>query len=442
MNATSASILIFLTVVVLAAPRRWALLGMVAGVLYLTQWTSVDIAGFNIFPMRFLEIAGFARVIAHREWSFSNLNNMDRLFLLFYSYITIIFLLRSDENHAYHIGLAVDATLCYFVFRGLIGSIDDFRWFLRSFIFLLIPYVVILYVEMHTNHNNFSLLGGDITTNMFRGGRIRCIGSFRHPSLLGSLGASFIPLYIGLSFSRRNRPHAIIGILLSLAVVGFSNSSGPLTFAAIGAVGWILWAFRERMHLVRLSILAGIIAIALVMNAPVWYLPTHFSLGGDAWHRSYLIEVTMRHLGEWWLWGMPTNQTYHWFATRLLVSDSADITNQFISFGLSAGLMAIVLFVFLLFHAFRSIGKVLGTARLAPGRPQEDEYALWGLGAMLAGHIANFFAITYFDQFYVIWFMQLALISNLAQEYPCEHELQVRNRGMDTGSQRMLSGNL
>jgi hypothetical protein len=417
MNAIGLSILVMLVVTVFFAPRRWALLAMAAGALYLTQHASIDVAGLNMFSMRFLEVASFIRVVARREFSFSKLNELDRLFLLLYSYSTIIFLLRSNEGQVYHIGLAVDAVFCYFTFRGLAGGMDDFRWFLRAFVILLIPYTALLFVEMRTAHNPFSILGGGEIVEYFRNGRVRCLGSFRLYILLGSLGASFLPLYIGLTFSRPNRFYAVIGIILCMAIVGFSNSSGPLVFACLVVLGWVLWPYRGRMRLIRRAGLAGLIGLALVMKAPIWYLPTHFSLGGAAWHRSYLISVAMRHFGDWWLWGMSSSKTSDWFATVLAIYGNADITNQFISFGLAAGLMTIALFVWLLVGAFRSLGKKLAEIRLAFGRPSEAEYLLWALGVMLAGHIANFFGITYFDQFYVIWFIQLAFISNLTHEY-------------------------
>jgi len=415
MNFISISISVIIICVILIASRRWAIIAMTAGVLYLTQHISVDVLGFNIFPSRFMEIAGLIRIIARREFSFSNLNSIDRIFLLLYSYSTITFILRSNEGQAYAIGSAVDATFCYFIFRGLISDIDDFRWFLRAFAILLIPYVCLLFVEMQTSQNPFSLLG-KVLPEMFREGRVRCMGSFRHPSLMGSLGASFLPLYIGLIFSRSMRIYATIGIILCLGIVWFSNSGGPVGFAAAGVLGWSMWPYRDRMRLVRRVAVICIAALVLIMKAPIWYLPTHFSISGDAWHRSHLMDVAVHHLGEWWLWGMPLTNTSEWFAYGLGTADQADITNQFVSFGLSAGLISIVMFVWLLTRAFQNLGRKLAEMRLATVWSFESECLLWGLGVMLVGHITNFLAITYFDQFYVIWFMQLAFISNLTMD--------------------------
>jgi hypothetical protein len=329
-----------------------------------------------------------------------------------------MFLLRSNEGQAYQVGRTVDAMLCYFIFRGLVGDMEDFRWFLSAFAIMLIPYVALLLVETLTNHNPFSLLGGEVPPVNFREGRIRCFGSFRNASVLGSLGASFFPLYIGLFLSKSRRVFAIIGTILSLGIVWFSNSGGPLGFTMVGVLGWISWLRRGRMRLIRRVGVILIAVLVLIMKAPIWYLPAKFGFitGGDAWHRAYLMDVAFQHLKEWWLWGMPEKETSEWLPYTLDSTHSADISNQFISLGLAAGLMAIALFVWLFIRVFRSLGKELSATRLASPRPCGNEYLLWGLGVMLAGHVVNLLGITYFDQFYVIWFMQLALISTLTHQ--------------------------
>src|SRR5664279_1805832 len=159
MNAAGASILVVLILVVFFAPRRWALVGIMAGVLYLTLNQHVDFMGFNLFAVRFLELAAFIRVMARREFSFSKLNGIDKALLLLFAYTTIVFLLRSKEGQAYQIGRAIDAYLCYFTFRGLVSGVEDLRWFLRAFLVLLAPYVALLLVESLTRQNPFSSMG-------------------------------------------------------------------------------------------------------------------------------------------------------------------------------------------------------------------------------------------------------------------------------------------
>jgi hypothetical protein len=174
---------------------------------------------------------------------------------------------------------------------------------------------------------------------------------------------------------------------------------------------------RTKMRIIRRGMLGSLILFALVMKAPVWYLPAKFGFltGGDAWHRSYLMDVAVRNIGKWWVWGMPVAQTADWFPFTLASSDQADITNQFLGFGLAGGLLAIIFFILLLVKCFKSLGKAMRIARAGFSKPAETELLLWGLGVMLAVHIVNWFGISYFDQTYVIWFMQLAAIVSISQ---------------------------
>lgn len=423
MNAIGASILIFLILVVLFAPRRWALLGMMAGVLYLTQGEKIDLLGVNFFAIRFLEVAGFARVMSRREFAFYDLNRIDRVFLILYSYTTIVFLMRSNEPVASSLALFVDSFLCYFTFRGLIAEIHDFRWFLYALVILLIPYVSLVVIEMVTHQNHFGLVG-QTTEMMFRNDRPRCIGSFRQPITMGTLGVSFLPLYIGLVFTKTKRVCALVGIGLCVSIVLLSNSGGPINSAVFGIVGWLCWFMRRNMHLVRRVSLGLVILIGLVMKAPIWYLPAKLSdfTGGGGWHRSYLLEMAIKNFNLWWLAGMPIIQTKEWMPYILESSGGADITNQYLSFGLAAGLGAIGLFVLLLFRSFQGIGKALNVVRSSFSETSKDEYTLWGLGAMLFTHTVNWFGVCYFDQIYVVWFMQLAAIASISQKYLIQSE--------------------
>jgi hypothetical protein len=385
---------------------------MIAGVLYLTQGQKIEVLGLNLFANRFLEMAGFVRVMIRREFSFRSLNRIDYALMMLYSYTTVIFLLRSSEDQAYQIGLAVDAILGYFAFRGLIGGMEDFRWFLRSFILILGPYLVLVSIERLTGHNPFDFMG--VPEHLFREGRPRCIGSFRHPDLLGTLGTSFLPLFTGLACVKADRARALVGIGFCIGIVLLTNSGGPLASTAAVLVGWLLWFARRKMLSVRRGLLFILILLALFMKSPIWYLPAKVSAltGGGGWHRSYLLDMAVRSLDKWWLAGMSIKETKDWFPYVLVITGGADITDQYLSFGISAGLGAVVLFVLLLTLCFKGIGKALKFVR---SRSIECEMMFWGLGVMLFMHIVNWFGVCYFDQIHMVWFMQLAAISSLSQ---------------------------
>jgi hypothetical protein len=419
MNPVGALILAVLTSLVLFASRRVALLGMMAGVLCLTQGVALQIGGFNLYATRILELAGFVRVMSRKEFSFSTLNKLDRALIWLYCYTTIVFLLRSSVEQAFAIGEATDAFLCYFTFRGLIGDLEDFRWFLRTFLFLLVPYTLMILYESFMHHDLFSVMGGVYDGTWGRGNRIRCFGSFRQPDTLGMFGASFLPLYIGLACIIKERKRALVGIGCCLIIGWAANSGGAAAAAGMGVLGWLFWRWRTKMRKVRWGIVGLIAILAMVMKAPIWYIFAHVSsiTGGDGWHRSYLMDVAYQHLDKWWLWGMPIKETSGWFPYDLGDSGQADITNVYISFGLAAGVGAIVLLIFLLKRAFGNLGQAMALVRSLSSETDEAEFLLWGFGVVLAVHIANWFGITYFDQMYVVWFMQLAAISTLSAKY-------------------------
>src|SRR5208337_1152066 len=101
--------------------------------------------------------------------------------------------------------------------------------------------------EMRTAQNPFSaLLGDGVILDELREGRPRCIGSFRHPSLLGTLGASFLPLYIALAVGKIDRIWGGIGIVLCLAIALLTNSGAPIGAVAVGLAGWSLWPMRTK----------------------------------------------------------------------------------------------------------------------------------------------------------------------------------------------------
>jgi hypothetical protein len=327
---------------------------------------------------------------------------------------------------AFQVGATMDALLCYFTFRGLMNEVEEFRWFLRAFLVLLVPYAALVLIESVTKHNPFSVIGGSIEFGWLREGRLRCQGSFRHPSLLGTLGAVFFPLYIGLGFARRDRWRAGFGIVCCLVIVWTSNSGGPLSAAAMGVVGWLFWRIRTEMRKVRWAIVGLIALAALLMKAPVWYLLARMSsiTGGDGWHRSFLFEVSFNHFSQWWFAGIPLKDTSGWFPYDLATTGGADVTNQFIAFGFTAGLMGLVLFIVLLKRAFSSLGKALQSVRFNSEGTSETELLLWGMGVMLVVHIVNWFGISYWDQTYVIWFMQLAAVAGLSEACMRSPEVQ------------------
>jgi hypothetical protein len=154
------------------------------------------------------------------------------------------------------------------------------------------------------------------------------------------------------------------------------------------------------MRLVRWGIVGALIALHLVMKAPVWYLIAHIDIvgGSSSDHRAYLVDLFIRHIGDWWLLGTNGNLNWGW--------DMWDTANQYVEEGYGGGLAAFICFVGLIAMGFSRVGR-------ARKRVQgcRQEWRFWLLGAALFANAVAFFGISYWDQTRIAWFALLAMIS-------------------------------
>jgi hypothetical protein len=404
--------------------RRSALAAMVVGVLYLTQGQVIEV-GVHLYAIRILSMALLLRVVVRREFVFSRLTRIDHVFLILYAYTLVVFLLRSPDGQLAEIAEAVDACCCYFGLRGVIRSEEDLIWLLRTLVMLLVPYVLLIGIERVRGQSAFLFMGG-LTAGWEREGATRCMGSFRYPVALGTFAATFLALYVGLWRSRPHRWIASIGIAMCVLLVWASNSGGSFGALITVVVGWSFWYFRKNMRVIRWSIAGILAALSVIMKAPVWFIVNRFSLGGTSWHRAYLMDVAFRNIGRWWLAGMSAAETAHWFPYIILVSGGADITNEYLLFGLTAGVLSMVLLIVLLVRVFAQIGRTLAKLRATRKETAPVGWLVWGLGVMMLVHVISWLGVSYFDQMYVIWFLQLAAVTSITDRLLQERREPIR----------------
>ena len=416
MNPIGAAIIAVVAMMILIASRRNVALALLAGVMFLPMSQQIHLGGFNLFPMRLLGFLAFLRVMGRGEFSFSSMNRMDKTLVFLLTYGAIIYAIRSATGVANAVGTALDGIFAYLACRGLIQDMDELREFLKKFIVLLFLFIPLVADEMLSHSNPYSFMGG-VNFGWFRNGRMRCFGPFQNPDLLGTLGATFLPFYCALAWQKENRKMGVLAIIGCLFLIFACNSGGPTSATMMGIVAWMFWRFRTKMAVCRRWMLIFLGVLAVVMKAPIYYLPAKVSdiTGGDGWHRSYLMDVSFKHLQEWWMVGMPLENTVDWFPYILSTTGTADIPNQYVVYGLKAGVVMVVIFVVLLNRGYHMLGAALSTVRARSEWVTADEVMLWGMGVMLTTHVTNFFGISYFDQSFFFWSLQLALISTLSQ---------------------------
>jgi O-antigen ligase len=86
-----------------------------------------------------------------------------------------------------------------------------------------------------------------------------------------------------------------------------------------------------------------------------------------------------------------------------------DITNHYLLYAVDGGLLALILFIAMLWTAFRYMKRMLADTM----QPKRDRFLLWCLGAMLFGHTTTMITVSYFDQSVTFLYFNLAVIGSM-----------------------------
>lgn len=392
-------------------PRKWAPLPMMIAATYMTAGQALDVAGLNFTVIRIVALIGLLRVTFKRERVAGGWQTMDRLVAVWGVWVVVSAVFHKDVGSTliFRSGFVFDNVVIYFLFRVFMRNAEEFLQLCKVLIIVLAPLAALMLWEKLAGANWFAFLGGVSPEVNVRGGKIRAQGPFAHPILAGTIGAACLPLAIFLW--RSNRSLVFVGAAASLALVYASASSGPIMTMLTVLFGLALWLVRGQLRTIRWSAVGLVCILSVVMQAPVYYLIARIDLtgGSTGWHRAALIEVSIKHLGEWWFAG--TDYTRHWMPTGVHWNkDHTDITNHYIQMGVMGGLPLMFLFMAILAAAFAAVGRALRRNRRAP---LERQFLIWTLGAILFGHATTFISVTYFDQSIVyVWFL-LAAIGSL-----------------------------
>ncbi|MCE5210552.1 MAG: hypothetical protein LLG40_03245 [Deltaproteobacteria bacterium] len=392
-------------------PRRLAIFPMLLTVCYITIGQRIVFAGLNFPIFRILIFFGFLRLIIRNEIYSLKLNNIDKAIIwwVIISIVTGVLLEKSWQGLINRLGLAYNALGCYYLFRFLIKDRQDLAALLKMIAIIILPLAISVVIEKTTARNIFSIFGGVPEITIIRNEKLRCQGPFRHPILMGTFAATLIPIFVSLWFQDKGgKLFSMIGIICATVITYASASSGPLFTYIFALIALFMWPMRNNMRSVRWVILIGLVALNMIMKAPIWFLIARIAelTGGTGWHRSELIDTAIKHFSEWWLIG--TTYTAHWMPYTSFDPNMADITNQFILEGVNGGILRMCAFLIILIMCFRELGISNITLK---DQPIDLKIFSWSLGAALFAHVVSFMSVSYFDQIIVFWYLLLAIIS-------------------------------
>jgi hypothetical protein len=362
--------------------------------------------------VRIIIIFGLLRALVRGDRVPVVLNGLDKAMLAWAvsSIITYTILWQSGHAFVNRVGMCFDTAGVYFVCRLFCFDLRDINRILRLCAVLLIPLAIAMVFEFRTGKNPFSFLGGVPLVSEVRDGRVRCQGSFEHPILMGTFGATMLPLIVSLWWKNgKTKILAVLGTLSCITIVACAGSSGALMATVYGIVGLCAWPLRSRMRIVQWIMVLAVVILQFNMKAPFWYVLARLSslTGGTGWHRAYLIDQAIKYFGEWWLVG--TRVTAHWMPTGLLIDPTkSDITNQYLVQGVNGGLITMLLFIAIVVIGFATVGK---TVRILEREEFSNKIVVWAMGSALFAHAISFISVSYFDQIQVFWYFLMAAIA-------------------------------
>jgi len=396
---------------IIGLERNRALQVFLIAVTLIPYGSNLDIGPASFTPMRILIFFGMLRIIFKGERINGALNTADFSMILLSVVLLIASVMRPpapDSSFITRLGNAYDIVGGYFVFRCLIKGYEDIFSIFKVTVIIFTILGIFMAYEKVKCYNLFSLLGGSQIPKI-RDGKVRCSGSFGISILAGTVPAtSLVWMYILRWHKNINRLYLYIGMVSSVAVIFLCTSSGPLMSLALLIVGFCTWPLRDNMKIIKSGIITMLVAFQILMTEPVWFLIAKIDLTGSStgWHRAELMDSAIRNLNEWWFVG--TNYTRHWMPTGVSWSPyQTDITNQYLRFGIDGGILAMLLFIYVISSSFAIIGKKI---KGMPDHLFNHKILIWALGASLFSHTVTFFSVRYFDQSIMYFFLLLAMI--------------------------------
>jgi len=402
-------------VLIFLLPRKYVIWPVLAMTFLVPLGQQALIGGLHFFVFRIIVLTVAVRMLASVFTSpdgvfGGRLGSLDLVFLLWALFRAVAGVLVFSFNPGaliYQSGFLLDAIGGFFVVRYLIRDDEDIFRTVRAFAVVSIIIAGFMIFEKVHQVDVFGLLGGVRAVPDVRGGTVRAEGPFQHEILAGTFGATLLCLFFLLWKSGKSKVLGIVAMIACTVIVGVSSSSTAVMAYGAALVGICAWPLRRSMRLVRWGMLAGIVALSLLMKAPVWFLIQHIDIvgGSSGYHRAMLINDFIYHFPDWWLMGTAENARWGF--------NMWDLCNQYVSEGQLGGLATFVCFIAMICMCYSKIG----TARKAVEGDREKEWYFWLLGAALFTHTVAFFGISYFDQTRVSWFALLAMVVTATAPY-------------------------
>ncbi len=385
---------------------------MIVGCCYMTTGQYFTIAGANFPVFRILLIVGIIRVLVRGEKLSGGMNAIDRAIIVMCCWVLFTSIFHEWEAGSgpkYVIGEVLSIAGSYFIFRIFLSSTDEVISFMGWTCALLGPVALEMAYEKVANRNLFAFFGGVPEVPEFRADKIRAQGTFPHSILAGTIGAICFPFAVAIWHQHRKK--ALVGGLACLVMIVASASSGPILSLLFGIFALMMWRYRKHCRLLFWGAVGMYLLANVLMTRPAYYLISKIDLtgGSTSYYRAYLIEQSIAHLDEWWLFG--TDRTRHWMPSWQpgINEKHCDITSTYIAAGVMGGLP----YMFLMINAMRLAFLRIGLTTKPERGDGAQLFQYWCLGSSLFSIVASGFSVSFFGQTQVFLWLPIAAIASI-----------------------------
>jgi len=397
-------IAIFLAILTFVIPRKYFLFPYILAACFVPTDQRIIIMDLDFTVLRILIVAGFLRIILRGEQLRFKLNRFDKLVLVWAICGAVVYVLQWANMRAliYKCGVLFDAIGLYWLFRININCWKDIELAAKTFAICSVVLAVFVGMEWATGQNPFEVLG--VVVTRVRQGRYRCQASFPHSLMLGLFWATLAPLFIGFAQQDKHKLLFWSAVAASIFIVAATASSTPILTLLIVLIMLCGYKWRQYTYYAGWGMLGTLIALHIVMKAPVWHLISRINVvgGSTGWHRYNLIDKAINHLGEWMFLGCRSTAHWGWLL--------GDITNQYILEGVRGGFVTLVLFLAIIYMALRSLLRLS-----LQYQEHKQQFLVWCIFVTILGHCVAFFGVSYFGQITMLWYMTLAMVGRLSE---------------------------
>lgn len=405
LNPVALIVVCVLGVALILLPRNYACVPIILLACVVPSAQRLVVMGADFSLLRILVVFAWTRLLVRYEFQGFVWNRLDIMIVLWMGIGALIYTVAHGTQGALvnRCGWMFDGFGMYFFFRCVLRDWVNVVFMIRAFIAIAIPVAAAFCFERITGRNMFSVFGGVPQFTVVRDGRLRCQGAYDHAILAGCFWVGAMPWMIA-HVLRGAKWLGYVGLSAVLIVVINCASSTPLIAFCFVLLGMSLYFVRDHLRIIRWSFLFVLVFLHMLMNQPVWHLIARVNVvgGSTGWHRFRIMDATINNASEWWLLGEQDPMSWGVWEMR-------DITNQYILEALRGGLLTLVCYVVMIGVAFGIVGRAVRAC-------EEDFYhriLVWSIGTALFTHVCIFFAVSYFGQIILMWYLTLALVGSL-----------------------------